>query len=503
MKRLTFQCTLLSELIMSSRAANEGFHKSLDYLPGAKFMGLVARKLYDETHHPERSLDLFHTGRVRFGDAHPLTEQGQLTYPVPLSWMRAKKDELAESEGVYVHHFLEKEDREQLVGADIQLKQVRGVYVQLDTKAQSVGVLNVKQRFTIKSAYDRKRYRSADAKMYGYYALPRYSQWQFSVDLDQPFCEEGLDQTLIDALEGTHRMGRSSSAQYGQVNIQCVDRESGVAHPQRNSQGNEAYLYALSNWCFYDEQGQPSLQPTVEQLHLPKGCEIDWHKSQLRTRTYRTWNKKRNARNSDRHVITRGSVLVIKLPEDLDGPLTPDSFAQGVGAHRSEGFGQLLLNPPFLPERQAVEAATNKRWTLSLRERNQRMQKPDQSSEVNAQGTALLDFLNKRKQRKDHVRSVDEWVNDFVKAHTDLYQGAISSSQWGQLRNIAHNVLQQKDLRLLLFDKDAGFLLNGQSKNAWGKGQRIEVLQTAFEATPEDQRISFIKKVATQMAKQA
>lgn len=42
MKRIAFKCILQTDVVITSNAATEGFYKSLDYIPGSKFLGIVA-----------------------------------------------------------------------------------------------------------------------------------------------------------------------------------------------------------------------------------------------------------------------------------------------------------------------------------------------------------------------------------------------------------------------------------------------------------------------------
>ncbi|MBK6948990.1 MAG: hypothetical protein IPH16_13900 [Haliscomenobacter sp.] len=88
MKRYQYSCELLSDVVIPSVTATEGFNPSLDYIPGAKFLGIAAGTLYDEN--SAATLDLFHNGKVRFGDAYP-TVDGQEGLPVPFSWFYEKE----------------------------------------------------------------------------------------------------------------------------------------------------------------------------------------------------------------------------------------------------------------------------------------------------------------------------------------------------------------------------------------------------------------------------
>ena len=82
MKTMKFKCTLLSDLILSQSSSTEGTQQTLDFIPGNNFLGLVAKELYQDG--SSESLALFHSGKVRFGDAHP-SANGVRSLKVPAS----------------------------------------------------------------------------------------------------------------------------------------------------------------------------------------------------------------------------------------------------------------------------------------------------------------------------------------------------------------------------------------------------------------------------------
>lgn len=72
MKKLKYKCTLLSDIILTQNAGTKTQQGTLDFIPGNAFLGIAASKLYG-TLSQEESLEMFHGGNVRFGDAHPLS----------------------------------------------------------------------------------------------------------------------------------------------------------------------------------------------------------------------------------------------------------------------------------------------------------------------------------------------------------------------------------------------------------------------------------------------
>ncbi len=483
MKRLGIKCTLISDLIISSRAANEGFHKSLDYIPGSKFLGIVAKELYDMSpQNTQRTLDIFHNGKVRFGDAHPLLKD-QLTYKAPLTWVYPKKEKI--SDNVALFHKLDQEDS---TAQDTIYVPVKDKYFSLDRK-----LLTVEQNFSIKSAYDRELYRSKDEQMYGYYTLKKGTQWLGFIDFEDNTHLELVTKHLI----GLKRMGRSKSSQYGLIKIEEADQ---ITLDQSNARKGEAYLYAFSNLCFLDPMGNATAHPSPDQLKLPPKSKILWEKSKIRTRKYQSWNKKRHRRNHDRFIIEKGSVFTVLL----EAPLPYSSLEKGVGAYNNEGFGYVLLNPSFLTGDSGQVGNPLLNWSFEKAEQdvftsNATIQAPDSHP--------LLQFIKRKKQRLDTDHLMDKVLNKFInQAKKEGSFSHITSSQWGQVRNIAKNSDSISTLKNLLFNEKYGFLFTGPSKSQW-KEKHINKLKNTIQDLStvhnlaEEQQIKYVLKLCSLMAK--
>lgn len=177
MTSLQFRCTLLTDIILSQRAATEGSHETLDFIPGNNFLGLVARS-YDQLTARQQA-DVFHSGQVRFGDAHPVPAGGRVrSLRVPASFFHPKLSDVTQS--CCIHHAYDRsKDHEGLNGAPQQLKQCRaGFYVFKDNTAQRV---ETAKAFAIKSAYDRDHRRARDSQMFGYESLAKGTELLFTV----------------------------------------------------------------------------------------------------------------------------------------------------------------------------------------------------------------------------------------------------------------------------------------------------------------------------------
>ena len=70
MRRMLLILTPTERAAFSARAATEGDHQTLNYIPGAALLGWAAARLYDDMEDP---FCVFHSGAVRFSNALPLT----------------------------------------------------------------------------------------------------------------------------------------------------------------------------------------------------------------------------------------------------------------------------------------------------------------------------------------------------------------------------------------------------------------------------------------------
>ncbi len=494
MIRIQYKCTLLADLVLTSRAATEGFQKSLDYIPGAKFLGLVAGKLYDTTTHQQRTLNLFHNGSTRFGNAYPYLGD-QILYPVPATWFYPK-DESRES-NYYLYEFMSPQFRAELTQKGIQLKQSKEGFIHLsEEEAKTVyKIYNIGQNFSIKSAYDRNNRRSMDSKMYGYFALPKGTVWSFFVDIDHPEYQTDVHEALVNG----RRLGRSKSAEYGRVKIEKIG-ELTIKPP--NISSGEIKLYALSNWCFYDSCGNCTVRPTPAQLGLPAGSSIIWGKSQIRSRMYRTWNQKRQNRDADRLIIEKGSVFHLHLSEDIDGSV----WVKGIGAHRAEGFGQVIANPEFLnpDEKQYAQV----RYPVVKKDRLPEIHWQFSDVKEGENDDVVWNFVKAAKQKEKINFELLKLVNEFIDAFytNGCNYCEISNSQWGQIRRLAKQAKGDHDLRYKLFDPKEGFVNKGQSQSIWRKnGRKVHLENYLFgqnKVLPQtvDSR-EFLMKLAAEMAK--
>lgn len=413
MNKIKFTCTLLSDVILNQNAGSKEQQSTLDFIPGNVFLGIAASGLYQDLSADE-SMSLFHSGRVRFGDAHPLRDGNRaLRIPAVLYY---RKGESLTGDGAYVMY--------KWNPGDSQPKQCRnGFYVFMDNDC----CLEVKTTTSvaIKSAYDRDKRCSKDEKMYAYESLGKGLRYAFEVEYDDAVDERIIDR-LKRALVGKRHVGHSKTSQYGLVRIALEDFE--CVESRQVCEDGLAVAYADGRLIFIDESGMPTFWPTAQALGFGEGAEIDWEKSQVRTFQYAPWNAKRHTPDTDRCGIEKGSVFVV----NLHGSVSPDE-SRYVGFYNNEGFGRVIYNPGFL--RSEAEGKSVLRFLVEENEKCGKVRSSDD-------GSGLNDVLIKRVAMAAKDESdIYAVVNSFVEANRNEFRRGDErfASQWGYIRSLAEN----------------------------------------------------------------
>lgn len=462
MKIMKFECRLLTDVILNQKAATEGGNNTLDFIPGNAFLGIAASH-YDE-YTPAEASEIFHSGRVRFGDAHPACNKGGRTVRtlrVPASYFYPKLKTL--SDVCYVHHQYDRSHDTTNDGRPQQLKQSRAGFYAF---SGGEGVkMSLETSFAIKSAYDRTRRRSMDEKMYGYESLDAGAVFLFEVEAESDELADRIRRSLV----GKQRIGRSRTAQYGLVEINEAEYEDVRSSDKTflcGEHGRCATVYADSRLIFLDRNDEPTLQPAAEDLGIDGGSII-WEKSQVRTFQYAPWNGKRQTRDAERFGIEKGSVFVVHLEKDQHFE------SRYVGVYRNEGFGRVIYNPAFLDVKEGKNGEAATRITAAAPDSTSLAEKPELA------GTPLLDFVSRKGNRQAAMRFIYEKVNAFVEENSRAFNsgGERFASQWGAVRSIAQRNKDYEAIKKELFDKDKGYLYHGVAEEQWKKCRRRDKLE--------------------------
>ena len=134
MKTLYFRCKLLTDVILNQKSASEGAQQTLDFIPGSNFLGIAASTLYKELN--LENFDIFHSGKVRFGDAH-LAYDSNRSLHIPALFFYPKMNFI--TEGSYVMSKFAQNERLSDILRKKQLKQARrGFYIFADNQIKDM-----------------------------------------------------------------------------------------------------------------------------------------------------------------------------------------------------------------------------------------------------------------------------------------------------------------------------------------------------------------------------
>lgn len=484
MKTIQFKVTLLSDIILNQKSASQGNQQTLDFIPGSNFLGIVASH-YDKFNESEQ-LAVFHSAKVRFGDAHPMVDEKR-ALRTPVSLQTPKLDDKTH----YVHHLI------QNLGAtkELQLKQGRTDFYTFNNGVALK--ISPMKSFAIKSAYDRKKRRSKDEQMYGYQSIQKGAEYCFEICFDDDIHNELIEKTKS-ILIGKNRIGRSRTAQYGLVEI----KEHTFEKLSSNFiQTNDIVIYAESRLIFLDEYLNPTLTPKSKDFGI-KGGEIDWKKSQVRTFAYSPYNYHRACFDAERKGIEKGSVFVIK-----DGKLTDN--IEFVGFYQNEGFGKIIINPDFfICNERGISKFEFKEFDKSFVNTDTTLGR-ELKNEFDKK---LFNFLENSKAQKEAEKEIYQKVNKFVEDHQNKFIQEAFASQWGTIRSLAMQYPLKADLERKLFSKTtnrngkvipSAYLTHGIAKEKWSERGRFKVFKDFFDDEAiNDEMIQFaIINLSAEMAK--
>ncbi|MEO1627416.1 MAG: hypothetical protein AAFV25_19850 [Bacteroidota bacterium] len=480
-----FRCTLQSDVILNASLATEGNMNSLDYIPGSNFLGIVAGRLYWEGFSRRAAYRLFHSGEVSFGDAQ-IAMGNALSYAMPFAVLKDKKEKRKIGKGA--HLYLQHGLPDGSLPEGLQLKQEREGYFDKDGLFYS----EVEKDFVLKSAHDRALRRSKEGAMYGFQTLRKNQSFLFSVRWTKPDAQ--LYQWVMGALMGPHRIGKSRSS-YGRVQIEPIARPALYESAEAFS-GQRLLVYAQSNLCLLNAQGQASFQLSPKTLGITGNFRAEL--SSIRTYTYSPWNGHRKTHDRHRNVILKGSVLVF----DLDQPVTLTQLPTQIGVYQAEGLGRVLYNPVFL------EADHEGKWTTSLKRYEP---KKEEFAKRDHLQTPLAKFLQVQHQSRQKALEIGQAVVDVKnKYQTVFHKLKITPSQWGMIRQVAVMATSVDDLHDKLWgpkeqdaNKPEGLLMTGVAATRyWGKqnGKARNLLHKIYQ-THKQYGTTFLAKFATEMAK--
>ncbi|SET68101.1 CRISPR-associated protein Csx10 [Nitrosomonas marina] len=435
MKQYKVTLALEEDVIFSARSATVGAHQTLDYVPGAALYGACAAKLY-RTLDAEEAFDVFHSGKVRFGNGLPLDPNGAESYPMPFAWHVIKGDEYRNAaypdllDGAKIKTPFSEIGLPQ----DFQLKQLREGYVTTTGR-----LVKPRTTFRMKTAIDLETGTAAQAQLFGYAALEAGQIFQATLQIDSDISDE-LPGKICNSLQGFIRLGRSRSAQYGTVSCRVEEHEQNLKQP-RLQYSSQLIFWLISDLALRNEYGFPTFEPLAACFGL-KG-KLNWEKTFLRFRRYSPYNAYRRCYDQERQVIQQGSVICL----DLDEEATEDDLIRlrsGLGDYRYNGLGSMLINddllikelPEFTGNAQRNDSCAEKpgnhklfQWIMAQGTRN------DENSQIGKKVDALLDDL----------RCLYSSARAYVAQQENMDIGP-GKTQWGRVMEVCKQNLSPQDL---------------------------------------------------------
>ncbi|WP_172202830.1 hypothetical protein [Niveibacterium sp. COAC-50] len=344
MHRYELTLSLIDDVILSERAATSGGHRSLRHIPGGTLLGAAASRLYARLS-PEDVFTVFHSGKVRFGNAYPLSASGAPSFPMPMS-LHEVKDAPAESGGridaARTYNFVRVEAASKVRAAGGQPKQLREGYL-----TRHGTLVKPQTAFRLKTAIDPRTGRVAEGQLFGYESLQSGQRFAAEIAFDADLSPVLRDQVL-EVLSGQISVGRSRSAQYGRARTELRALEPNT--PSLQGLGRRVSLWLLSDLAACHE-GVPTFSPQPQDLGLPSGRFVP-EASFLRVRRYAPYNTHRRLPDLERQVISAGSVLTFEFDAELDAAELARTLAAGLGLHREVGLGVAIALPEWLSDTQ-------------------------------------------------------------------------------------------------------------------------------------------------------
>lgn len=483
MKQRFFTLTLLSDIVLQTSSNTQGKNESRDFISGSVILGIIAGH-YDEFNNP---FAIFHSGAVRFGEAKPFIN-GKIGYKTPLCFFAPKdlptdlkdtqKDAQKDSQKqIYNALFYD------LTNAKEQLRQIRSGYINEDLQTANLSYrYTQKVNLQGKSAQNTQNAQSKSTKdneMFGYEAICKGAVFGFVVSFDENISNEDIEK-ITQILCGTHFIGKSKNAEYGEVLIESTTDFSPAKHDLNLNAQDSATLYVASQLALFDKS-MPTFTPNAQNLGLDS-AQIMWEKTHLKTKIHTPYNQKRKAKDSARLIIEQGSVITLTNLSQSD----KEKLQHGkifCGAFLSEGYGEMLINPSFLACGERAHLTPSHIDSANL----QNLQNPQNT--LDSKDSNLIAYIYDLYDLQRHEITSANAVDDFIATHKDRFS-KVTNAQWGAIRAFA----QMADDRALK-DRILCYINEERLKEKWEEGR--EILQDFIEKNDRES----IALLATRMPK--
>ena len=349
-KYLSCTIQLISPVIISDTTGGQNHIGTLDYLPGASLLGVFAgryiknAKLGDKAHTDEFFYLNFLRGGLRFLNAtlRPEENAGR-SYSIPL---HIEKYRQTPDDGLrckYLDVFITRK-------AQYRHKYEPGYFL----PASPYGAFKVKKVINFHTSRKANRL-SGHAEEGGVFTYE-------AIAAGQTFCtgiigEENVLQKLHDiaGVDFTAWLGRSKTAQYGQVRVK-LDALSSIPYPELNSQ-TDFQIILNSPALIPDRNGgtTTTLQGLKTYLADEYGLDVEWVedegriRARMKTTTVENYNRKWESKRWSENALAAGSVFSFKVRAGDADRFMRRLSEDGLGVHTAEGFGETYVYQ-FRPE---------------------------------------------------------------------------------------------------------------------------------------------------------
>jgi len=339
MKSAILVLTQAERAVFPRTGATLGHHATLTAPTGSALLGWAARS-YSEFKDPFR---MFHSGKVRFSNACPLTSGGEIAFPGPANLLAQKAGQPASDAAGKLTQSAVWAGPSAYgdVNAGKQAEPVKPGWI---TSGGHIikPVTGGRQRTATQGG------RAKDGQLFGYDHIEADETLRFVAEI-QADLDEGFDTNdwslLKAAFSGADlRLGRSKNTFYGGA-FRCEwSEEAGLPiWPARTmSERRDALIrvLALSPLALIDEEfGSPMVTPCGDIFGIVGGT-LDRRESALQFRRFAPWNAALKARDVERLVIDAGSVLAFS-----GGTAAPGHSGGTTGAFREAGLGRYAIDP--------------------------------------------------------------------------------------------------------------------------------------------------------------
>jgi hypothetical protein len=434
MRHQSFEIRLKSEVSLGSPGTTQGGRDNMDYLSGSFFLGAAAARLYREL--GEDAWTVFHSGKVRFNDALPLSRSGSIAFPMPQSLATGKHQAPKEAERFTAGELIN------LAYQDRSSQMEKPSVPYLSAAGEKV---RPKAHFRLKTAIDPRSGASMDRRLYGYHSLAPDQLYHFTLDVDEDVPNPLLEKILT-VFNKPFRLGRSLSAEYGRC--EATPKDNSWPNPVPSSDGSLTLLLC-SHLVVEDENGVMPPLPQTHHLGLPPG-ELILERCFVRHGWHSFYNSTYRAFEGDLPIIMRGSVLCYRMAQE-DLAVLNRSPIHHAGLQQQRGFGRFLVNPPFL-----AEAGPKFESVPQSKE-------PESAKEPNHPLVKWLKAQLQERNTEDQIRrAADTWYQELkVLYNSARVRGAFTAdmvvgptpSQWGRVAEVLSAGMGPQDLQDKLFGK--------------------------------------------------